>query len=120
HPTKKYSLLAFKNIFTNKAACIAVIRKEEQTVNILELLSVNNEIAGRFLRALEIDAYTSGSRQILIWLNRHDHIANTFTASAYQIKEDIPLAVRIIDQNKLTETSFFKGYIYRMGDYDDN
>jgi hypothetical protein len=115
HPSKYYTLLTLREVSNNKINAFAVIRCCGYEMNICDIFY------GRtlFLSMIEAFAKELQVRVINILVNANEEISHYLIYSGYKPVEYMPLAVRIMAPEELTEETFFNNYCYRLGDYDD-
>jgi hypothetical protein len=115
HPSKYYTLLTLRNIYSNKIEALAVIRCLGQEMFIYDFfLSDFN-----FFPMLEHYAAGQKAHTLNIAANSGEDISNYLIGTGYKPTEYVPLIVRIVKKEALTIKTFFSNYCFRLGDYDD-
>jgi hypothetical protein len=118
HPSQYYTFVTLKDIIQKNIVAIAVIKCSDHEMNILDFF-VNGgcEVLSALWEMLESYAIKMQSNVMNVWINPEEKYSEYLLRLGYNMIEDFPLSVKIINLGKMSQSDFFSKYCYRMGDY---
>jgi hypothetical protein len=117
HPGEYYTLITLKDVIQNKSIASAVVKCSGHKMNVFDfIVEDSDEIFSSFWTMLEAYALKMQSEIVNVWINPEEVYSGYLVGLNYRIIEDIPLFVKIINGSKISQSSFFSKYSYRIGD----
>ena len=117
HPSQYYTLLTLKDIIQKRIVALAVVKCLGHEMIVFDLVVIDGyEVFSSFWNMLELYAIKMKTKALNIWINVEENAARYLIEFDYKIVEDVPLVIKVISTDKISQHEFFKKYIYRMGD----
>jgi len=120
HPSVYYSLVSIRSSSGAPVEALAVVRCSGQDMNVLDF-TVTDSVAPELLWEM-LEALAAGFRvrRVTVMANSQEAVASVLLGLGYGMTEHIPIFVRKVSEGCPEETSIFRQYSYRMGDYDNS
>jgi hypothetical protein len=116
NPSHFYTLLTLKDIIKKTIISSAIVKCSDCEMYVVDFFHDDREIFPYFWQSLETYAIKMQAKAISVWINYKEDIAKDLIEFGYEINEDAPFALRIMNSHAITPDDFYTKYCYRIGD----